>query len=714
MRRPARVVLTSRRLGCGRLQRELLADVGTSVWSWDVRTGRLHISRYPTNLGGEPFAGTLEELAAHVHGDDRDRLRETLARVARDGGSFVTEFRVQLAEGEISWRQVRGRSVLDRSGRPVRVVAIGQDITERKLAEARLNATELHYRTLVEQLPLASYVEQLGASSAVYISPQIADLVGYTAEEWASDPTFFGRVLHPDDRERVLAGFALMHRNGASFNCEYRLIAKDGRVVWIHDAAMIAQDESGQPAYAQGYMVDITSRKEAEAALAESQRQLREYTSRLEYQALHDALTGLPNRALFYNRAELELERARREGAGFAILLIDLDRFKHVNDTLGHLSGDELLCDVASRLRNAVRRSDTVARLGGDEFAVIAPKLADPEAASGLAEKLRDALLEPVSIGALSVEVEASVGIALFPNHGTDVETLIRRADVSMYVSKGAHSPIVYAEHFDEDSLRQLELMGELRNALDRDELTVHYQPVIDVPSGETLKVEALARWQHPERGLLLPGEFIPLAEQTGLIRAVTRYVLGSALAQCSAWKELGRQVVVSANVTGRELVDLAFPNEVANLLERWDVEPELLQLEITESSILTYRERARSVLEELAGLGLKLAVDDFGSGESSFAYLRQLPISILKVDKSYVQRMLDTPVDEALVRSVIELGHNLGLEVVAEGVESQAIADRLATLGCDTLQGFHLGRPQPAHALGEVGVAAAPERASA
>ena len=207
MRRLARVLRTSRGLGCGRLQRELLADVGISVWNWDLRTRMLHTSRYPTQLGGEPFAGTLEEFAGHVHDDDRDRLRETLERVARDGISFVTEFRVLLPEGEIRWRQVRGRSVRNRKGRPVRVIAIGQDITERKLAEARLNATELHYRTLVEQLPLASYVEQLGASSAVYISPQIADLVGYTAEEWASDPTFFGRVLHPDDRERVLAGF---------------------------------------------------------------------------------------------------------------------------------------------------------------------------------------------------------------------------------------------------------------------------------------------------------------------------------------------------------------------------------------------------------------------------------------------------------------------------------------------------------------------------
>jgi predicted signal transduction protein with EAL and GGDEF domain len=364
-------------------------------------------------------------------------------------------------------------------------------------------------------------------------------------------------------------------------------------------------------------------------------------------------------------------------------------------------------------LHRTLRESDTVARLGGDEFGVVAQGLSDSAAARVLADKIRSELAQPVVVGGLTIEVEASVGIAIYPEHGDDVETLIRHADVSMYVSKNTHTPIVYAAAYDHHSLARLALVGELRQALETNELIVHYQPETDTATGDVHKVEALVRWQHPEHGLLNPDQFIPLAEQTGLIRELTRYVLDAALGQCHAWRAEGRELGVAVNITGRELVDLRFPDEVAELLSKWRIEPAQLELEITESTIMTDPPRARAVLARLNELGVRLAIDDFGSGNSSLGYLRRLPISVLKIDRSFVQKMVADSSDAALVRSAIDLGHNLGLEVVAEGVETEEAQRHLEKLGCDTLQGYHLGRPQLASSLTSIGYAQHGRRAA-
>jgi len=676
-----------------------------STWEWDIGSGQVRWSPEPQATAWPPWGsmeGTLGWFLGVVHPDDRGSLRRTLDLAARDGRSFEAEFRIVLADGQVRWRTVAGDVLRDWAGRPTRVVGVGRDVTEQKEAAERLLWAEGRYRTLVEQLPLASYVERLDQESATYMSPQIADLVGYTAEEWVADSNFFARVLHPDDRQRVLTGFAAMHKSGASFECEYRLVAPDGRIVWIHDAAVVVRDEDGRPVYAQGYMIDISERKRNEEALRKSQERLREQMEKAEHQALHDGLTGLPNRTLFRDRAEQAVVQGKRDGPGFTVMLIDLDRFKEVNDTLGHHSGDLLLREVANQLRKAVRKSDTVARLGGDEFGVITPGLCDAAGARALADKLRDELAQPIVVGGLAIEVEASVGIAIFPEHGEDVETLIRHADVSMYVSKSTHIPIVYASAYDHHSLARLALVGELRRAIDGNELVVHYQPQADIATSEVRKVEALLRWQHPQHGLLGPDQFIPLAEQTGLIRSLTRYVLDAALAQWRTWRDEGRQLGVAVNITARELIDLRFPDEVAELLAKWRVEPGQLELEITETSLMTDPPRARSILARLRELGVRFAIDDFGTGHSSFRYLKQLPIDILKIDKSFVQRMGEDVSDAAIVRSAIDVGHALGLEIVAEGVEDEEAKRRLEEFGCDAFQGYYLGRPGLAGALHE------------
>jgi diguanylate cyclase (GGDEF)-like protein len=430
-------------------------------------------------------------------------------------------------------------------------------------------------------------------------------------------------------------------------------------------------------------------------------RRLRGHLDEIEHQALHDGLTGLPNRDLLRRRVEEALALAQQRQAGVAVLLLDLDRFKEVNDTLGHQSGDLLLQALGERLSGLVRATDTVARLGGDEFAIVSPG-AGEEGAIAVAERIRSGLEEPFALGNLAVEVEASIGIALFPEHGSDVEALIRHADVAMYQGKKNHRPTVYSRHDDHYSPDRLALVGELRRAIAEGELVLHYQPRVELATGAVQAVEALVRWEHPERGLLSPGEFLPLAEHTGLIRPLTRYVLDTALADCAGWMAEGLPAGVSANLSARDLLDAEVPTEVEALLRKHGVDPGLLEVEITENTILTDPERARAVLERLRALGVRLSIDDFGTGFSSLGQLRRLAVDVLKIDKSFVLNMTHDDNDDVIVRSTIELGHNLGLRVVAEGVETQETWDRLAQLGCDTAQGFFVSRPVPREVLVE------------
>ncbi len=552
----------------------------------------------------------------------------------------------------------------------------------------------MRYRAFVELLPMATYVEQLGEASAAYISGQIFDLVGYTPAEWTADKDFFGRVLHPDDRDDVLAAFAELHKTGDPVEREYRLLARDGRTVWIHDAAVGVRDDAGHLRYAQGYMTDISERKRNEAALREVDARLREQIERVEYQALHDSLTGLPNRSLFADRAEQAIRDASRNGTGLAVMMLDLDRFKEVNDTLGHSAGDQLLVDVGTRASAALREVDTVARFGGDEFAILAPGLADPKSACALAEKLRLAVGTSLLVGDLELKIEASVGIALYPEHGADGETLVRRADAAMYVGKTTHSPVVYKDGYDGAVIARLELLSELRKALGDGELVVDFQPQTDVATGRVRRVEALVRWQHPKHGLLSPDQFLPLAEESGLIRSLTRHVLDAALRRCSEWRAQGLDLSVSVNITGSELADSEFPDEVAGLLAKWDVDPANLTLEITEQAIMVDSPERRAVLGRLRGLGIDLAMDEFGSALASLAHLRSLPISLLKIDKSFVHGMVEGGTAD-LVKAAIELGHSLGLQVIADGVESGEATRQLEALGCDLLQGPHVGHPE-------------------
>jgi diguanylate cyclase (GGDEF)-like protein len=435
-------------------------------------------------------------------------------------------------------------------------------------------------------------------------------------------------------------------------------------------------------------------------ALRRVTRRLERYVNEIQHQALHDSLTGLPNRELFHDRLEQTIALARREAGTSAVLLIDLDRFKEINDTLGHQSGDILLEHVGRTLSAVVRESDTVARLGGDEFAVVAPRT-DVEGALLLADKLREELGRPSNVMGIDLEIDASFGIALFPEHGTDADTLLRHADVALYISKDAHAPSVYEKEHDHYSPERLALVTDLRRAVSSgNELVVHFQPQADVRTGHIVRAEALVRWQHPTRGLIGPDTFLPLAEHTGLMRPLTRIVLEASVVQCRAWRDAGLDVAIAVNISGRDLLDVALPDEVAATLERFGVPADRLELEITENTILTDPVRARAVLARLSELGVTLAIDDFGAGYSSLGYLKRLPVDVLKIDRSFVMNMSSDENDAVIVRSTIDLGHNLGLRVVAEGVEDELAMQTLGKLDCDIAQGYYLGRPAPADDL--------------
>jgi diguanylate cyclase (GGDEF)-like protein len=429
-------------------------------------------------------------------------------------------------------------------------------------------------------------------------------------------------------------------------------------------------------------------------------RDMRHRVGEMEHQAFHDPLTGLPNRALFRDRVEQAIRQAKRVGGSVAVMVMDLDRFKEVNDTFGHQSGDLLLKEVAAHLSAPLRESDTVARLGGDEFAILAPVVAGPMGALAIADRAIQDLAHPHNVSGVEVDVGASIGVALYPHHGDTVESLLRCADIALYVSKDRGAPSLYAVEQDHHSADRLALGAQLRRAIQDREITVHYQPQADFQTGNIDSAEALVRWEHPERGFLSPAEFLPVAEQTGLIRPLTTYVLDVALEQWRRWYDQGLDMTVAVNITGRDLFDQRFAYEVKDLLTRWKVRPSCLELEITENTVLVDPVRAHSILRSLSDFGVRLAIDDFGTGNSSLAQLKRLPVQVLKIDKSFVLQMLVDEDDAAIVRSTIELAHNLGLKVVAEGIESPAMWHRLRQLGCDIGQGYYLSGALPADRL--------------
>ncbi|HUA07022.1 MAG TPA: EAL domain-containing protein [Solirubrobacteraceae bacterium] len=432
----------------------------------------------------------------------------------------------------------------------------------------------------------------------------------------------------------------------------------------------------------------------------------------LRRRATTDELTGLPNREFFRARLDERIAASRASDEHFGVMLCDLDRFKEINDTLGHHFGDELLRDLGPRLEEAIGPDGLVARLGGDEFAVLpGENTADADQLEAIARKLIACVQQPVGVDEMMLEVGVSIGIARFPRDGHDPHSLLRSADVAMYAAKEAHAGCkVYAAALDRHSVRRLSVLSEFRRALDSDEIVVFYQPIMHMDGARVHGAEALVRWQHPELGLLPPSDFMPIVEQTGLIGPMTRHVLERAVAQCAAWRQAAQELTVSVNLSVRNLLDPDLPSLIADLLTIYRLDPAALELEITESMLMSDPDRSLITLTRLSQLGVGLSVDDYGTGYSSLANLRRLPIDELKIDRSFVSPMLSDESDLIIVRSTINLGHDLGLKVVAEGVEDEATLHRLEGLGCDLAQGYYFSKPLPPEAFNKwMGVEVAP-----
>ncbi len=411
-------------------------------------------------------------------------------------------------------------------------------------------------------------------------------------------------------------------------------------------------------------------------------------------------MTGLPNRILLNDRLEQAIRGASRGGTPLAIalLVLDLDRFKDVNDTLGHHVGDLLLTELGHRLVGVVRKTDTIARLGGDEFAVVLPAISDLRRARRVSSRMLRAIQEPFQLDGLSIDVGASIGIALFPDHAEEKEALLRCADVAMYEAKtGPNSIALYDSEKDHNSIRHLTLTGELRRAIEGRRLYLDYQPKLDLKTGRVCGAEALARWDHPTLGPIPPDEFIPQAERTGLMSSLTQLTLSTAFQQLAEWCANGLDIHMAINISARSLHDSALPGMLAELLAEWRVDAHLVSLEITESAIMIDPDKALRVVQRIANMGFHLSIDDFGTGYSSLAYLSRLPVRELKIDRSFVSQLIDRREDATIVQSTIDLAHNLGLKVVAEGAESLALLTRLREMGCDLAQGYLIGRPMPA-----------------
>ncbi|WP_162924438.1 EAL domain-containing protein [Rubrobacter indicoceani] len=604
-----------------------------------------------------------------------------LARYLRTGERRVIGSTVELAGVRKSGEEFPIELTITEvdTGRGTLFTGIIRDITERRLAEEALKASEARLKTVITNAPVILFMldplgvltfvegrglEVLDATPEDYLGKSVYDLIPPSA---ASHPTKIYRAL---DGEEVTT------------EEEY-----SGRVFEIRYTP--TRDEAGEQIGVAGLAVDITERKKLE--------------EKLSHQALHDGLTGLANRALLLDRLDQSLSRARRRGDAVALLYLDLDNFKYVNDSLGHAAGDTLLTEVAARFRGCVRAEDTVARLGGDEFVVLLDEVENPDCATTTAKRISASLYEPFHLEDRELFVTASIGVvATDPGEQRSAEEILRDADVAMYTSKrsGKDRYSVFEPSMSERSARRLGLENDLRRAITREEFVLHYQPRVDIETQSLVGFEALVRWQHPERGLLSPGDFIPLAEETGLVKKIGRHVLREACRRLKEWRGLhpgNQSLTINVNASAHQVQDPRFAREVEECLRESGLEASGLTLEVTESTILKDSPAAIGVLRRLRSLGVRTALDDFGTGYSSLAYLKNLPVDILKVDRSLISDINLDPSNRAIVHSVVTLAHSLGLTVVAEGVETPQESAQVRTLGCDEGQGYYWHRPLPA-----------------
>jgi diguanylate cyclase (GGDEF)-like protein/PAS domain S-box-containing protein len=564
---------------------------------------------------------------------------------------------------------------------------------DRELAERTQALEDDRYRSMVEHGPAVSYIDATDEhASTIFISPQIEALLGYSPQEWVEDPEMWPNLLHPDDRERAIAENERHNETGDPFRMEYRLFHRDGHAVWVHDEATIVRDERGVPRFSHGVMVDISDRKRGEEHVA--------------FLAYHDELTGLPSRSMFDELLELSISRARRHAGAVAVIAVDIDDFRLVNDSLGHSNGDEILRMVADRLREASRETDLVARRGGDQFLML---IADLEweatnemetavvRAEAAAQRVQEAMLAPFVVDGVELYVSVSMGISLFPKDADDANGLQRNAEAAMYESKKS-GPAGYAVSSGGafDSSAKLRFVTRLRKAVDSQRWTLHYQPVIELATGRMVGVEALIRWIEPDGTMVPPNEFIPLAEELGLIELIGDWVVRELVYQSHAWRELDIDLEIGFNLSPRQFWQPDLAERILARIVDGGVDPAHVLVEITETSAMMDPDRAQEILWDLHRGGLRIAIDDFGTGYSSLSRLREMPVDVLKIDRSFVSNVGADEQSASIVGAFLELARGLGMTTLAEGIETAEELSFLRRRGCLLGQGYLFSKPVP------------------
>lgn len=765
----------------------------------------------------DKFVG--ENVLDYVHPDDLPSVVEKTAEALREPAVARNEAEYRFRHKDGSWRHMEALGTYLLEDPSVKgVVVTSRDVTKRKEAERKRREAEARFRTLVEQVPAIIYAEELSRNGKVltYMSPQYEALFGYSWEAGVPHPEQWIDKVHPEDRERLILEDERTDETLEPFMVEYRMFTHDGRILWMRDEAVIVRDDDGRPLFWQGIMFDITEQKRAaealkksEASLAKAQRQahlgswerdlktgeiylsdevfricgyepyeipatlenfletvppddreslqrkidevinegspydfehrvvrpsgeervvhcraevvyseegeplrmvgtLHDITERktlekqLEHQALHDGLTGLPNRSLFVDRLDQALARADRHQGKVAVLFLDVDNFKVVNDSLGHDAGDKLLIEMSRRLRACIRPGDTVARLGGDEFTILLEEVDDSSDAVLVAERIAEELQTPFDLEGQEIFASTSIGIALGDLAKNRPANLLRDADLAMYRAKdtGRAHYEVFEPSMNTQARERLKMANDLRRALEQDELRVYYQPQVSLETGRIIGMEALVRWEHPERGLLKPSEFVGIAEETGLILPLGQRVLEMACRQARSWQELRADTpAICVNLSARQFQRLDLVDDIFRVLRESALEPSSLVLEITESVVMQDARSTIATFEGLTSLGARLAIDDFGTGYSSLSYLRRFPVDYLKIDRSFVEKLGKDPDDAVITSGIIGLAHTLGIRVIAEGTETAAQLTWLRELECDLAQGDYFSEPLPSEA---------------
>jgi len=722
-----------------------IAKMGS--WDWNLLTGSVTYSEQLGSIVGLPPGishPTVEAFLDSIHPEDREYVAQHLTRAIEKGEDYTIEFRAILPDGTLRWINSKGKVYFNQSGKPIRVIGVGMDITDRKLSESALLLSERTLRNHNRVLAKLTKSKTLNGKDLNNALREITEAAAHTLKVERVSVWLYNQDrskihcldLYENSQQKHSAGFELAAVNYPAYFQAWEQV----RVIAAHDAHTDSRTQElsefyltplgvtnllDAPIRLHGEVVGVLcyenvglmrqwtlEEENFAAAIADlvslsietDKRKQAEETIR--HQALHDHLTGLPNRTLFSDRLSIALANARRHKEMLAVMFLDLDRFKTINDTLGHDVGDLLLKAVVERVKDCLRQGDTIARWGGDEFTLLLPQIGCKKYATNIAQRIIDALKPVFNLNGYELRISLSIGIAVYPSDGEDAETLLKNADVALYRTKedGRNGYQVYSLTMNSQASELLTMENNLHQALEREEFVLHYQPQINIATGKITGMEALVRWQHPEFGLVSPATFIPLAEQTGLIVPIGEWALWTACTQNKAWQDAGLpKLRMAVNLSARQLQQSNLIEIVEQILSETGLEPEYLELEVTESVTMQNLDLAKTVITNLYNMGIQLSIDDFGTGYSSLSYLKLFPFQTLKIDRSFVRDLNTNPKDAAIITVIIALGKELNLRLIAEGVETEEQKDLLRCLQCEEMQGYLFSRPLPAKGATEL-----------